>query len=168
MNTTECLKTSSLNIAAAAVLALALQGCASIATKPVAQSDRDQSGVFDGEWSATVVNTPRTQYGPSNWEFTCGDQSGRSLGKIMVNNGVAQTQMVDQQTFVNRDGKFRFEIPMGEVAAASGSSDSTITNGGMTFIVYGSLKEAKGSMVYGIAEFGNRGCRSSVEFKRLR
>jgi len=168
MNITEYFKANSHKIAAVAVLTLALQGCASTVTKPVSSQDRDQSGVFDGEWSATVVNTPRTQYGPSNWEYTCGDQSGRSLGNIIVSNSIAQTQMVDQQAFVNRDGKFRFEIPMGEVAAASGSSDSTITNGGMTFIVYGSLKEAKGSMVYGIAEFGNTGCRSSVEFKRLR
>jgi len=163
---TELLKTNSHKLAAAAALTLALQGCATV-TKPVSSSDRDQSGTFDGTWSATVVNTPRTQYGPSNWEFTCGDQSGRSLGEITVSNGVAQTQMVDQKTFVNRDGKFRFEIPMGVVAAASGKSDATIHNGDMTFIIYGSLKEAKGSMVYGIAEFRNNGCRSSVKFQRL-
>jgi len=165
MDLTEFLKNSSHKIAMAAVLTVALQGCA---VKPVSQSDRDQSGAFDGVWNATVVNTPRIQYGPGNWEFSCGDQTGRSLGKIMVNNGVAKTQMVDQQAYVNSSGRFKFEIPMGEVAAASGTSDSTITNGDMTFILSGSLKSEKGSMVYGIAEFGNTGCRSSVEFKRSR
>lgn len=149
-------------------MTLLLQGCASTVVKQVSQSDRNTAGSFDGTWQAQVVKTAGIQYGPGNWQFSCKDMRGRSLGKFTVNQGIAQMGNNNGAiAYVNNAGKFRFEIPMSEVAAAAGTSDSTISNGKMTYIIYGSLKNQKGTMTFGIAQFSNNGCSSKVQFSKI-
>lgn len=145
---------------------VALQGCASSTLRPVAESSRDTSGSFDGQWIAVVKNTPPTQYGPGNWELTCADRTGQKIGPFVVDNGIA-SMSAEAQTYVNENGKFRFEIPISTIAASSGTSDSTISNGKMTIIMHGSLKKGAGKMTFGIKEFGNAGCTSKVEYRKV-
>jgi len=157
-------------IAAVSLSAVLLSGCSGIVVKQVSESNSATSGTFDGRWQATVVNTAGLQYGPDNWQFTCDDRSGQDLGVIVVENGKAQSPWDANgkaTTFVSNKGKFRFAIPTGIVAAASGTSDTSISNGNMTAIIYGSLKSGKGKFTMGIKEFGNAGCTSKISFTKL-
>ncbi|OED37851.1 hypothetical protein AB833_22310 [Chromatiales bacterium (ex Bugula neritina AB1)] len=146
-----------------------LQGCASTKLKQVHRADRAISGAFDGTWKGEVISTAATQPGPGDWVMNCGDLSGTEIGQIAVVDGVANfgPHSESSTAYVNESGKFRFVIPMAEVATASGRSDSSISNGKMTFIMYGSLQSQRGTMVYGIAQFGNNGCASKVKFTRV-
>ncbi len=148
---------------------LALQGCASTVLKPVAESNRDVAGSFNGSYQGIVTNTALVQQAQGNWQFNCHDITGKNVGVISVVDGIA-TLGEEEGTptaFVSKNGKFRFEIPLQEVAAAAGTSDATISNGNITIILYGSLDKGAGSMTYGIAEFANNGCTSKVEYKKI-
>lgn len=159
-----------LSAVALSVSIVMLAGCSSLVVKPVSEANKVESNVYDGRWVATGVNTASKQLAPGNWEFTCADRSGDRIGVIVVENGRAQfswDEAGNSPAFVSKKGKFRFEIPTGVVAAAAGTSDSSISRGDMTALVYGSLESGKGKFTMGIAEFGNAGCTSTVEFKRL-
>ena len=149
--------------------ALLMQGCASTVMKQVSESDKDTAGIYNGQWQGTALSTASKQYGPDNWELNCNDMAGKNVGRLSVENGVAQINIFGgvQQAFVNDEGRFRFEVPMKEVAAASTGSDSSLSRGAMTFILYGSLEKQRGTMTFGIAEFSNNGCSSKVGLKKL-
>ncbi|MEM7258951.1 MAG: hypothetical protein AAF404_16360 [Pseudomonadota bacterium] len=147
-----------------------LNGCSSVVVKPVSESNKNTSGTYDGRWVATITNTAGTQYGPGNWQFTCADQTGKRVGIVSVADGKAQLSWDEDgknSTYVGDNGKFRFEVSTGVVAAAGGTSDSSIGNGAMTLLIYGSLQSGKGNYTAGIAEFGNAGCTSKVKFTRM-
>ncbi len=150
------------------LVSLALQGCASTVLRQVSESDKDQTGQYDGNWKGTIKSTASTQSLGGNWTMSCADRAGTSLGTFSVNGGVAtigESQLIT--AFVNQSGKFRFEIPIAEVAAASGTSDATISNGKMTILLYGSLENGTGKYTQGIAEFANNGCTSKVAYERV-
>ena len=157
------------SILSAFAATILLQGCASTVMHQVSESDRDLAGGYNGAWQGTVVRTAAKQYGPGNWELSCGNMAGRNVGQVSVEGGLAKLKIFGdvQQAYVNNDGRFRFEIPMAEVAAAGGNSDSSISQGKMTFILYGSLKKQAGTLTFGIAEFANNGCSSKVKFTRI-
>ena len=162
-------KSTSRSLVPALFTALLLQGCASTVMKQVSESDRDTSGIYNGKWRGTALSTASKQYGPENWELSCNDMAGKNVGRLSVENGVAQIHIFGgvHHAFVNDEGRFRFEVPMKEVAAASTRSDSSLSRGAMTFILYGSLEEQRGTMTFGIAEFANNGCSSRVGLKKL-
>ncbi len=145
-----------------------LLGCASTVVTKVDQSDRDTSGAFDGVWNAKIVDTTTNQPLGGNWKVSCTDRTGEDLGNFLVSNGEATIVKDVPGTYVSSSGRFRFSMPIAEVAAASGTSDSSITNGKSTYILYGSLETGKGTSLVGIAQFGNNGCRSKVAFKKIR
>lgn len=147
------------------VLTLSLQGCASTVLSPVSESKKDSSGQYDGKWHGIVKSTASKQSGGGGWELSCADMAGQNLGTISVANGVAT--LGKDTAFINQSGQFRFEIPVNEVAAASGTSDATISNGKMTIIMYGSLEKQSGTLTYGIAQFSNNGCSSKVVYKQV-
>ncbi len=150
------------------LLGVLLAGCGSTALRQVDQSDRDRAGVYDGVWSGLIVSTAAKQPGPGNWLMDCGDMAGTQMSNIVVDDGVASLGGQEDSPVANVSafGKFRFVIPMSEVATAAGRSDSSINNGDMTLIMYGSLRTQKGSLTIGIADFGNNGCTSEVEFSK--
>lgn len=146
-------------LSVAVIGAIAVSGCSSVVVRPVSESNKIASNVYDGRWLATVVNTAGKQYGPGNWEFTCVDKTGDRLGIVSVVDGRAVFSWDENgksPAFVSDKGKFRFEIPTGVVAAASGTSDSSISRGDMTALVYGSLQSGKGKYTLGIAELVGR------------
>jgi hypothetical protein len=145
-------------------------GCSSVVVKPVSESNKDTDGTFDGRWLTTVTNTPGKQNGPGNWQFTCADQTDERLGIVTIDDGKAifsWDQDGKSPAFVSDSGKFRFEIPTGIIASAGGTSDSQISNGDMTALIYGSLQSGKGKYTLGVAEFGNAGCTSAVKFEKM-
>ena len=138
--------------------------------RPVSESSKDAAGTFNGQWSARVVSTATSQHGPGGWTLTCPDRAGTDLGIISVENGtasVAAGKDNKMSTYVSDSGRFRFEIPTGVVMAASGTSDSSLSNGDITLIMHGSLSSGKGLYTVGIAEFSNSGCTSKVAFSKL-
>lgn len=145
-----------------------LAGCSSLVVAPVSESSRTNSDAYDGRWLVTVVSTASKQHLPGGWVFTCPDRAGERIGLVVVNDGQAQMSWDEKgetPAFVNNRGKFRLEVPTGIVAAASSGSDSSISRGDMTALLYGSLKTGKGNFTLGVAEFANAGCTSKVEFK---
>jgi len=158
-------KSTSTIICALSVATIMLQGCAPMTIKQVSESARDTSGTYDGEWMVVVENTAGHQYGPGNWEFECADRSGEKLGPFIVSDGVASISS-ENQTYVNSKGKFRIVLPLSVKAAASGTSDSTLTNDQMTLFIHGSLEKQAGYMKVGIADLSNAGCTSTVSFHK--
>lgn len=70
------------------------------------------------------------------------------------------------KTYIDSSGKFRLEVPITHKATTTGPSDLSITNADMTLIFHGSLDEKSGFLTFGIGEFGNSGCSSSVTFEK--
>ncbi len=154
------------SLIALATVAL-LQGCllATAVIRPVAESDKDTSGTYDGRWTGLVTRTAKKQVGPGNWTFNCNDRSGDKY-MIDINNGTVTTNYnnLRHSTFINTGGKFRFEIPTERAAKAAGTSDKSINNGDITVILVGALDEPKaGSVTFSIAEL-NAGCSSTIAY----
>jgi len=148
---------------AAICTALTLQACGSA---PVKDSDRDQSGAFDGKWQMSVDKFAGLQY-IENWNFTCNNPafsndlivaSGKVILKPWRNSNKSYTTNVDGK------GRFVFELPLKSKATASGASATTIANGTRKLIVSGNLRKSSGSYMFGIKQFGWQGCRSKVKF----
>jgi hypothetical protein len=163
--------TNKLSAAAAVVgLALLVQGCSTFVLRPVSESNKDTSGSYDGRWSAKIVSTASSQHGSGGWTLSCPDRAGTDLGIISVANGTASIQAGPEdntRAYVSESGKFRFEIPTEVIAAAAGTSDSSLGNGAITLIMNGSLNTGKGLFTVGIKEFSNSGCTSKVVYTKL-
>lgn len=141
-------------------------GCAPTAIRPVTQENRNMTNAYDGNWQVNIREAGGLQYGQGNWTYRCGGEAGEF--PMAVNDSVAQIpyQQKLYDTYVDDAGKFRFEIPLDVEARASGTSDSSIYQNKMTLIVTGSLKEQSGLLVWGVAEFGNDGCKSKLTMVR--
>lgn len=143
-----------------------LQACATSVLKPVSEADKDPTGAFDGLWKVKIKKAAAVQQGPGNWRFNCGGKADET--SVSVNDSVLEMQYRGQfyNTFVNDTGQFRLEVPMSELAKASGTSDSSIVAADMTLIVMGSFEEQSGSLTWGVAEFGNGGCTSYLDLEK--
>ncbi len=150
----------------ASSLTLLLASCGSAGKKGIEEADKDQSGSYDGLWTANIQRSPVIQYGPGNWTFRCSGKTGKF--NFRVKDGVANfyRDSTAHQAFVDADGNFRFEVPLKVEAKAAGTSDSSIDQGKMTQIFGGSLKDKKGLLVWGIAQFANDGCKSKIEYSK--
>ncbi len=162
-------KHSAHSLAIGLLLCVTLQGCASTALRPVSEDNKYTSSKYNGNWQSKAVRTASKQYAAGGWELTCADLAGSDLGTINVNNGVATLGNGNNisTTFVNKAGKFRFEIPTTEVAAAHGTSDFSLNNTQMKVILHGSLKKESGKLTFAIAEFGHNGCTTKVAFNKV-
>jgi len=69
--------------------------------------------------------------------------------------------------FVDGAGNFRVEVPLDREAKAAGTSDVSINNGAVTVILTGSLAQQTGLLTFGVAEFANAGCATSVTYKQI-
>lgn len=145
------------------VLFVTLQGCAKNYVK---ESERDQTGRFDGSWSVVIVETPN--YQPYlNGHFLCGDRKGESLGLIVVTDGLAVNEefLSDKPTFVNQEGQFLFEAPLKKNPEAFRRFNTI--RGKATLILSGSLKSGTALFTYALLENGNNGCKSKVKISRI-
>lgn len=154
-----------LTVVAISVVML-LTSCAASVRSQIKQEDKDPSGQYDGEWQANVLKSPGIQYGPGNWQFSCSGKPQQFSFGIQDSQAAVNYQKVSHKAYVNKDGKFRFEIPMNINAEASGHSDSSINRGAMTMIIVGELKSNAGRITYGIEEFGNQGCSAKIKFAK--
>jgi len=143
-------------------LMMSLIACAPVVLKPVTEEARNPNGDFDGSWLVDIRKAAALQQGPGNWTFNCGGNAEQM--QMIVSDSVARVQFAGKvhQTFVGVDGEFRFEIPIEEKAEADGTSDISIDRQQVTLIILGSLSEQSGLLVWGIAEFANDGCKSTL------
>ena len=148
------------------VFVVLIQGCASGIVRPVAETDEDPAGSFDGIWQVVINKAPGIQYGPGNWTLNC--NGAESEMRLAVQDSVIRMGFESRyhDAYVNQSGKFRFEIPLLQTAEASGTSDGSLDRGDMTLIVSGSLQEGSGFLTWGIAEFANNGCTSRLDTSR--
>lgn len=148
------------------VLAIAA-GCANMVRKQVTEADRDKSGQYDSSWEVWVQDAPLKQH-IDQWVFTCKDMK-RELGMI-VRNGTASMRINGQthESYVDKEGKFRLEIPLSSKTREKTGSSSSVTAGDNTLVIQGILAGAKPSGFYtaGVAQFGNNGCTARVMFVR--
>ncbi len=149
-----------------ALSALTMTACVSNISSQVKESNKDQTGAFDGTWVANVQKSAGRQSMPGNWVANC-DGSAWDF-RVRVADGVAKNSIRGsrESTFVSPTGDFRFDIPVKHEAKASAGSARDLALAKQTMVVYGNLKKAKGRFTYGIAEFGNNGCTAIIEFKK--
>jgi len=153
----------SICVAFAAILA---QGCASTVLSPVSDSKRDATGAYDGKWKAVVTSTSSIQSVGNNWRVSCPDQTGQTFEPLTVVDGVMSLSSTESAN-VSSSGKFRFEMPLKERAAASSTSDSALNSTGMKLILNGSLEAGTGKLTVGVAQFGYRGCTSKIKYEKV-
>lgn len=158
---------SSQKVFAVIITLLLIQGCA---TKSVADSNRDRSGAYDGQWQAKILKGPSTQY-IQNWVVNCNRPAfdmdmSVSQGQVVVSAVGSEDSIT---TNIDSSGKFAFVIPLADKAQASGNSATVLTNGNRRLFLKGNLSESKqkGSFTMGIQQFGWQGCTSKVRFKRM-
>ncbi|MGQ7845606.1 hypothetical protein ACUNV4_14070 [Granulosicoccus sp. 3-233] len=145
---------------------LTLTACVSNVSSQVKESNKDQSGAFDGTWVAKVQKSAKRQTMPGNWIANC-DGSAWNF-TLRVNDGVVSNNLRESKksTYVSSTGDFRFDIPVNNEASAAAGSERNISLAKQTLIVYGNLEKAKGRFTTGVAEFGNSGCTAIIEFAR--
>jgi len=144
-----------------------LQACATTVIRPIGESQKDQSGAFDGTWLMEAKKSAGIQYGPGNWQFNCTHQTGE-LGVLFVSEGSASMTIAGKaaRTFVNQSGQFRFEVPISTTAQTTSTSDSSIDRNKMTLIIAGSLEQGAGFLTRGIEQFANNGCTTKLGYRR--
>lgn len=150
----------------ALVCTILLTGCGAVVTKQVSEADRDSSGAYDGNWQANVLKSPTKQYGPGNWTFNCSGKPQQFSFSVNSGQAAVNYQKTSHKAYVDKDGKFRFEIPMNVSTSAAGTSDGSIDRGAMTMIIVGALKANSGRITYGIEQFANQGCTASINYSR--
>ena len=158
------------NILSASLIisACILQGCFPAGFRPVSEENKDTSGSFDGRWIAVGQSTASTQR-VENWTLRCADRKDISYGPINVSDGEATANLgrFKGEGFVDSSGNFRIEVPIEAEAKESGTSNSTIQDGAVTMIFTGSLAKQTGFLTFGIAQFGNSGCDTSVAYNKI-
>ncbi|MBX2880969.1 MAG: hypothetical protein KTR32_13590 [Granulosicoccus sp.] len=147
-------------------LVVSLAGCAGHVSSQIKEKDKDLSGTYDGQWKADVLRSPATQYGPDNWRFNCSGKPQQFSFSVNDSQAAVNYKEVSHTTYVDKNGKFRFEIPMDVNMSASGTSDSSIDRGAMTMIIVGTLKSNTGRITYGIEQFANQGCSAKINYSK--
>ncbi len=149
------------------VLAIALlAGCASAVTSPISETNKDPNGTFDGQWKANVLKSPATQYLPGNWRLSCSGKPWDFAFRVDDSLASIDYRQTKHFAYVDKAGRFRFEVPMNNNSTASGTSDISITRGERTMIINGSLKNTSGRITFGVAEFANQGCSAKVAYSK--
>lgn len=151
-------------IAMIAAVIFMLGGCAGTVGFMVPESDKDPAFSFDGAYTLEVDHPGGRQEMSSGWfskcqaeKITAGFTIKDSKISWPVNNSVAEG-------FVNKNGEFRLEKLLdGEVKGTT-----TLSDGSVTLILQGDVSEntMKGLLVYGVAQFTNRGCSYPVSYSK--
>lgn len=139
-------------------------GCASAVLAPISEANKDPDGRYDGNWIGNVKKSPATQYGPGNWTFNCNGKPWKFNFSVDKSLASIDYQKTNHFAYVDKAGRFRFEVPMNNTTTASGTSDSSITRGDRTMIINGSLKSSSGRITFGIEQFANQGCSAKVDY----
>lgn len=142
---------------------ITLTACTDTVRQPLTESERDIRGVYDGRWIAHVSKPAKTQH-VAQWVFTC---PGEAYDLPFIVRG-GRLQLADGETWVNRDGKFRLEVPSDRKLKESAGSGDSISRGQVTIILQGSLagNSPSGYITAGVEQFGNNGCSSKVRYER--
>jgi len=145
-----------------------LQSCLPAGFLPISEENKDSSGRFDGQWEAVGISTATTQR-VGIWRLTCSDKKDKTYGPIRVSDGRASTTIGGREGtgFIDSTGSFRLEVPVAVEARAAGNSDSTLNNGAVTIILNGSLADQTGLLTFGVADFANAGCATSVAYNKI-
>ncbi|MEM7259160.1 MAG: hypothetical protein AAF404_17420 [Pseudomonadota bacterium] len=144
-------------------------GCASVPLVPVAESDKDSSGSYDGRWLGTITNTPSTQQSIGTVSYMrCGDRSGQVVGPLMVKDGTFRLNYRGENvtTYVNSHGGFKAVVPV-KMGQFYGGGASFVSKKD-TILVSGSLDSKKGTFRISTVDLGGAGCASSLSFKKLK
>jgi len=153
------------------VLALAailvLSGCANTVSREVADNNRDTSGRYDGTWMVVILPAASIQT-IEQWRFQCDGMEGQF--PVDVRDGklfAAKDGDGFHQTNVSRKGKFRLNMPTADMFQESARSSASIYASDVTYIVQGSLagKQPSGYLTAGVAQFGNNGCTTKLQFE---
>lgn len=157
-------RTAVFNVILAATI-LGLSACSTMVSKPIAESKRDNSGSFDGNWKLVMQAAPEKQ-NIEKWVFTCPNMKGEMNFRVSSGEAKIRVDNRNTSTFVDAKGRIRFEIPLKGVAKASASSFESILKGERTLIIQGTMggKKSAGLVTYGIAQFGNNGCSTRAKF----
>lgn len=150
-----------------ALCALTITACVSNVSSQVKESNKDQTGAFDGEWVANVQKSAGRQSMPGNWAANCNGSAWDF--RVQVKEGVARNNLrgSKESAFVSPTGDFRFDIPVESEASSSAGADRDIALAKQTMIIYGNLKKAKGRFTFAVAKFGNNGCTAIIKFNKV-
>lgn len=149
------------------IIAQLLTACAGGVIKPTSEIDKDTTGQFDGLWAVTVSKGASLQY-IQNWQFDCGDMSHQFEMTVVDGAINVESDSSEATAYVAANGSFKLQLPLDDVAEASGISDVPIANGKQQLILVGTLgdRDSTGYLTLGVAEFGYAGCTSKVNFTR--
>ena len=144
-----------------------LQGCFPAGLRSVSEENKDTSGTYDGRRVAVGKKTASVQT-VSGWKITCVNKEDKNYGPINVSDGEVSISIGGNQGkgFIGNTGNFRLEVPLDAEVTASGTSDESITNGAVTLIFTGSLADQTGLLTFGVDDFGNAGCATSVTYDK--
>ncbi len=149
-----------------AVLAFMLSGCAGTVSSMVRESDKDSAFTFDGNYTYAVdYPASRQTLGPG-WFSDCRAEKYSSSLRI-VNSEVLWRWNEDLVVtgFVDSRGRFRLEEALEKDIKGRGEA---LSDGSVTVILQGDVSEdtMKGLLVYGVAQFNNRGCSYPVAYSK--
>ena len=142
-----------------------LSACSGQVRHMVPAEFRDTVGRYDGQWVARLTDTRATQ-NIQGWEIKCKPMN--LAIPMIIENGVVTTRINDEvfTGFISSSGRFRLEIPTDLQMSASVRSESKLNNASITLILQGDLsrKPPSGGFTLGVADLGNRGCTTSVQY----
>ena len=153
------------NLSAFIVTSVLASGCAGGVSVAVKEQDKDPSNSYDGIYMATVDHPGGRQNMGNNWFNTCGAQDFASPISV---KGSEVTWQWDEDTpikgFVDTNGRFRINHPLGDVARAT---NTVLSNNSVTVVLQGVLNEdsMEGRLVFAMGQFNGRGCTYPVSYQ---
>ncbi|MFK7892628.1 MAG: hypothetical protein AB8B63_17555 [Granulosicoccus sp.] len=140
---------------------LLLSACISA---PVEMEDRDTSGAHDGVWELQV-GAPKSSkvLMPGSYVMNCSWEPYNF--NVLVEDGAVRMSEVEDSGYVAVDGRFRFDVPYGEVSLIGGVMSQ---DGGITGIFTGTLNgdESVGKFVENIPAIGGNACTADVRIRK--
>lgn len=145
---------------------LSLTACGNEVRRTVAKEFKDTSGRFDGVWLAHMLETPSPQV-VQNWRINC--QSFNQSIPISVSGGRVEAKINDELhwSYLSLSGRFRLEIPTGLRMSSPISTSDSLTDGRVTLVLQGDLlrEPRRGKFTFGISQFANAGCTTTVRYE---
>jgi len=156
------------NILSATLIATVfLTACASPVVK---ESDRDITGLYDGEWIMKVAKGANVQY-IENWNFSC--DLPAYISDLEVRDGIVSVRPLENsdrrfETYINDHGRFSLELNLDGGAESTSASATTLADGRSRLIIRGDLgkSRASGRLIFGIKQFGWQGCQTTIAYSR--
>ncbi len=155
----------------AIVMLFTLNGCASMVLSPVTKENRDTSVKFNGSYTVTQHKAALKQT-IEQWVFTCPNFQKEQRYTLAARDGEIKIFGIGSRpiyTYVDSDGKFRAEVPLGGTVKESAGSDASINRGKRNLIVRGRIntgKSSSGLITVGVEQFGYSGCSARLTFEK--